>query len=197
MYKRDQKVISMLSKNEPTFTREVMVFALTSIRNHTYKLPVYMNEIKKRGSKAKLFNNASRKKGWLYIRQNYKTLHTTIHDTNLTVEEKLAVLTDIPNIGIVKAGFILQMCIGEVGCIDCHNANLYGVDLQKFKLSTTARLATKLRKAKEYTELCEKAGGSEKLWNNWCAFIAEQYPTKFNSKDDVSRLHVDTIVSVV
>ena len=106
-------------------------------------------------------------------------------------------LTEIPNIGLVKAGFILQLCLGKVGCIDCHNALKFDVDLTKFKLNYTNRLATKIKKAQQYIELCEQAGGSRKLWNGWCKTIATKYPNHFDNANDVSRVHADAIVSVM
>lgn len=206
MFKRDQKVIGMLSQSNPQFTRDTLVFVLDSIQNYLYRVPNDMMEIKRKGAKAACIKHFSKNKGYKYIRRNYQTLHKVIHSSELTLEEKLVALTDIPNIGIVKAGFILQLCIGEVGCIDCHNARLFDINLQQFKFGKSARLNLKLRKAKEYVEAINLVGSlrprksgttPEYLWDNWCVFIADKYPSKFASASDVSRLHVDAIVSVV
>jgi hypothetical protein len=89
------------------------------------------------------------------------------------------------------------MCIGEVGCIDCHNQQMFGIDIKDITLSKPAKLATKLKISQNYIKLCEELGGAEYLWNNWCEFIAERHPTKFRNAKHVSKVHVDAVVSVL
>ena len=197
MYNRDQKLISMLSKGNPKATKQVLILVLDSVRNFFGNTETRMKEIKRRGANAVALNNKTKTKGYRYIQSNWKYLHDVIHSDDLTLADKLVALTEIPNIGLVKAGFILQLCLGKVGCIDCHNALKFDVDLTKFKLNYTNRLATKIKKAQQYIELCERAGGSRKLWNGWCKTIATKYPSHFDSANDVSRVHADVIVSVM
>jgi len=199
MYNRDQKVIGMLSKGNPKATKQICIFVADSVRNQFTGTEKRLKEIKKFGAKATALNNKVKNNGYKYIQNNYKHLHEVIHakESLFTMADKLVALTEIPGIGLVKAGFILQLCLGKVGCIDCHNALRFDVNLDKFKLNSNTKLATKIKKAQEYIELCDQAGGSRKLWNGWCAFIATKYPSHFDNANDVSRVHADAIVSVM
>jgi len=197
MYNRDQKLIGMLSRGNPKATKQVLILVLDSVRNFFGNTETRMKEIKRRGANAVALNNKTKTKGYRYIQSNWKYLHDVIHSDDLTLADKLVALTEIPNIGLVKAGFILQLCLGEVGCIDCHNSAKYDINLENFKLHNVKKLATKIKKAQDYITACEQVGGSRKLWNEWCKTISQKYPTRFATASDVSRVHADVIVSVV
>ena len=74
---------------------------------------------------------------------------------------------------------------------------MFGIDIKDITLQKPAKLATKLKVAQNYIKLCENLGGTEYLWDNWCEFIADRHPTKFDDAYHVSQVHVDAIVSVV
>ena len=130
----------------------------------------------------------------LFVLANKHYLHNILYSSHLSIAEKLLSMTAIPGIGIVKAGFILQLCIGEVGCLDVHNLKMFGFSESSFKFAKTVKQNTALAKCNLYIETCEKLGGPEFLWNNWCSFIADKYPKHFSSAEEVSQLHVDLIV---
>ena len=196
MYNVDQKAISKLAREDVDFNTCTMIVALVSIRTPWKNIVKNIEAVKKFGAKAKPLNNKSKNKGYKYIRTHAKQLHETIFNNYMTIEEKLVALTDIPNIGYAKAGFILQLCLGKVGCIDCHNATEYGTKLSDYKFGPNASLSTKVRKARSYIAECKRQGGSAKLWNSWCKQRYEQYPNTFTSARDVSLRHVDAVVSV-
>tara|TARA_R100001377_G_C3165811_1_gene101254 strand:- start:158 stop:772 length:615 start_codon:yes stop_codon:yes gene_type:complete len=201
MYNVDQKAISKLARNSIEFCTWLIVMVLVSIRTPWINIVKNMEKVKKDGANATILNNKSKNKGYRYIKSHAKQLHETIFNDYMTTEEKLVALCDIPNIALVKAGFILQLCLGEVGCIDCHNASKHGVDLGKLKVGSNATLATKLRKAKVYNDVCKKAGGSRKLWDTWCtdryeSSIKNASGNAFTSARHVSLQHLDAIVSV-
>jgi len=197
MFNTDAKKIYRLSKADPKFTKAVMEFTNETIRTPLYRAMTDMAEIKKKGADATCLNNTSKNRAYRYIQKNYKYLHSVIHSDFMTTAEKMVDLMEIPNIGPAKSGFILQMCIGEVGCIDCHNQQMFGIDIKDITLSKPAKLATKLKISQNYIKLCEELGGAEYLWNNWCEFIAERHPTKFRNAKHVSKVHVDAVVSVL
>ena len=196
MYNRDQKVIGMISKYNPKGTKQICIFVADSVRNQFTGTEKRLKEIKKFGAKATALNNKVKNNGYKYIQNNYKHLHEVIHSKDLTMADKLVALTEIPNIGLVKAGFILQLCLGKVGCIDCHNQQMFGIDIKDITLQKPAKLATKLKVAQNYIKLCEDLGGTEYLWNNWCEFIADRHPTRFEDANHVSQVHIDAIVTV-
>ena len=197
MFIKHGKEISVMSKSDPKYTKGVLEFTNETIRTPLYRAMTDMAEIKKKGAKATCLNNTSKNRAYKYIQRNYKYLHSVIHSDFMTTAEKMVDLMEIPNIGPAKSGFILQMCIGEVGCIDCHNQQMFGIDIKDITLQKPAKLATKLKVAQNYIKLCEDLGGAEYLWDNWCDFIADRHPTKFDDAYHVSQVHVDAIVSVV
>jgi len=197
MFKQDQKTIELLCRSYPIVTMWTMIFVLVTIRTPFFLILKNMSEVRKRGVKAKCLQSKHKNAGYKYIRKHYKRLHKAIFSETMTDAEKMVTLFAIPNIGPRKAGFILQLCLGEVGCIDCHNSAKYDINLENFKLHNVKKLATKIKKAQDYITACEQVGGSRKLWNEWCKTIAQKYPTRFATASDVSRVHADVIVSVV
>ena len=196
MYNVHAKAISALSKADPKYTLATLTFVNSTVRTAISRAMSDMAETKKKGAKAVCLNNTAKNNAYRYIRKNYKYLHHVIHCDYMTTAEKMVALMDIPNIGLAKAGFILQMCIGKVGCIDCHNQNMFGIDKKDLTVPKRAKLAEKLRKSHDYINMCEKLGGTEYLWNNWCKFIAGKYPNKFDNAHAVSKVHVDAVVTI-
>jgi len=201
MFAQDQKAISLMAKKSVEFTNWLIVMVLVSIRTPWYNIVTNMLSVKRYGAKSPILNNKTKNKGYKYIRRNSKKLHNIIFCTHMTTAEKLVALTEIPNIHLVKAGFILQLCLGEVGCIDCHNAVKYDIDLEKFKWGTNASIPLKLKKAQQYVEVCDKVNTCAEKWDVWCVdrFEADQRTqadNRYRDEHHVSRLHVDAIVSV-
>ena len=104
-------------------------------------------------------------------------------------------LTKVHGLGLVKAGFVCQLVYGFAGCIDTHNLKLYNIKLSQVTLSDKLKEDTRLKKISQYISLCDKLGGTEHLWNYWCQYVADNQPTSYKSEWQVSKLHVDAIVS--
>lgn len=66
----------------------------------------------------------------------------------------------VPGVGPVKAGFIVQMCYGELGCID-------NVNLKRLGIKTTSSTPHVYRK-----QLNEIGETSAEMWFKWCATVA-------------------------
>ena len=110
--------------------------------------------------------------------------------------QALRTLLEIPAIGIVKAGFILQMLGYQVGCLDMHNLRIAGLSRRAFDgiPTSTEGLTHKLQ---TYLDTCHALGGAGYLWNQWCRVIAFTYPKHFASAYSVSAYHVDCIIRKV
>lgn len=106
-------------------------------------------------------------------------------------------LTRMHGFGLVKAGFVCQLVFGFGGCIDSHNMVLYGIDRKQLRIDGIKSHKKRLDKCREYLALCEKLGGSEILWDNWCEYVAQQQPNTFESAYDVSELHVIGTIGVI
>ena len=198
MFKQDQKTIELLCRSYPIVTMWTMIFVLVTIRTPFFLVLKYMNEVKKRGAKAKCLNSKHKNAGYKYIRKHYKRLHKAIFSETMTDAEKMVTLFAIPNIGPRKAGFILQLCVGRVGCIDCHNENMFTVDPKTLRLNKSAPYDKQLAVAQLYIDTCDKIGTAEYLWDNWCKFIGLKWDHRFpNGALEVSALHVQAIVVVL
>jgi len=195
MFVTHQKKIGRSCRKDPLTTKWYCHLPVLSIQRHFHQMPFMLDEVHKSGARAKCLRGY-KKKGYQYIEKNYVKLHSVIFSSDLTDAEKIVELLAIPNIGIVKAGFILQLCIGRVGCLDTHNLAKYGIDSAEFKVGKPFKYETALKKAEKYVDLCIKLGGCEFLWNQWCNDMALRYPTKYKNGNHVSRVH-DTYVSAM
>ena len=150
MYKRDQYEIQRVCESDPKCTREAMSFVSRSIRNHFSRLSKITDEERSLGIQAPSLKQKIKRDAFEYIHANYKQLHKEIFDPDLSLAEKILSVSSIPGIGIVKAGFVLQLCIGKVGCLDTHNLRMFGFSDSAFKFSKTTTRNTALAKARLY-----------------------------------------------
>ena len=202
MYNRDNKMIQKYTDQGPTQTAMAAMFAITSIKTKTFLLPDMLDSYRDEGAKTlknvmskqiEGINYVMKKKEWLYnLVQSYKA-------GDIYPEELLLSLQSIPSIGLVKAGFIMQLTTGEAGCFDCHNLKEYSLNENTFKVNGKDKgkiTAANFNKARKYLAVCKEIGGSEVLWNNWCDLVAEKYPKHFEAGDDVSWLHSNSIMGI-
>ena len=110
--------------------------------------------------------------------------------SSLGLTDKILFVSSLPGFGLIKAGFVLQCTIGEIGCFDTWNCRVYEVKPSDFALRGTP--ANMAKKANKYIDLCHSVG-TAKLWDDWCILIAEKYPNDFSSASHVSRLHAECI----
>lgn len=112
-------------------------------------------------------------------------------------KQMMLCLTDVPGLGVVKAGFVMQMMFGRVGCIDVHNQRrLYSVDAKSLQLTKAAKDDTKLVKIDAYVNICKKNNSTQRLWDQWCEQLTDKRCNKgrFASGNDVSAYHVHALV---
>lgn len=81
----------------------------------------------------------------------------------------------LPGLGMVKAGFLCQLYGHPVGCIDSHNADVFNVSVDRFRVVKTHLASTRIRKIHEYIDLCGHLGGADYLWDHWCAYLSSLY----------------------
>ncbi len=110
-------------------------------------------------------------------------------DDTVTVLDHLVTL---PGLGLVKAGFLAQLYGFKVGCIDSHNASIFQVRVDDYTIRPTMKAETRQRKIREYIDLCYAIGGSDFLWDNWCAYLSGIY-ANVGTPTDVSAKHVELI----
>ena len=189
MFANHQKRIAAFALQSPDHTREVILFVSSTIQQRFYTVPTVFNSMKSEGIESK-YAWGSKADTITYATKHKAELYKTIHDKTMPLAVKLLNVAAIDGIGLPKAGFILQLCIGEAGCLDVHNLKRFGLSPNTFKLPKKLGYDTALRKAELYLKTLEDLGGCEYLWDSWCNFIADLYPKRYDDGEHVSRCHV-------
>jgi hypothetical protein len=197
MYKTHQPRISRFALQSADNMAKVMTMVSLSIQQPWYAVGKQLQDVMTEGRKSR-FLWGSKGKLFDYVQKHKADLFVSLHDykkKRITLAELLVRFAEVDGLGLVKAGFVLQLCLGKVGCLDIHNLRMYGVNPSDFKYGKNATLETKLRKAELYIAMCEKLGGSEKLWDTWCDNLAQNPRCRkyFTSKHHVSRVHCEFI----
>jgi len=98
---------------------------------------------------------------------------------------------NVPGLGLPKAGFLVQLLRGDVGCLDTVNIALYSVNAEAFSRYKQRSAHGRARALLAYVKLCDKLGGAERLWDVWCAHVGARDTWK--GAEHVSLAHVTTI----
>lgn len=117
-------------------------------------------------------------------------------DPDTRAKELLRYFASLPGLGLVKGGFVVQLCFGLSGCLDRHNIAQFDVNpstikASRFKDAKTPKTRNKI--LDDYQDLIEKCGGTEHLWNSWCDYVASRRPNRFASGFEVSQYHCEAI----
>jgi len=107
-------------------------------------------------------------------------------------------LLEVPGLGMVKAGFVMQMMFGRVGCMDVHNTRrFYKIDIKDVQLSAGVKKdATKFKKIVSYVQLCKNNRSTSKLWDSWCEQLVYKPCNRgrFADGNAVSQFHLQALV---
>lgn len=200
MYKRDCVKISKYAEEGSGNFYDVLEFVLCTINMPLSRVIPQRLSIRQEGLDSKWLSKV--KASGVYYGQTHKD---ELYDITFNIKSKYGVglagsyravnhLTQIPSIGLVKAGFIAQMCGFNVACLDRHNVREFDLDQKVLSLSKGIKPELRLKKCKTYTRLCQKKG-SEYWWDFWCNHVAERGGVNktLDTGDKVSRYHVDAI----
>jgi len=198
MYKTHNKRINTYALKSPENMANVVLMVSQSIQQVWAGVGKQMQDIEANGLDSVFLKNQTKRKLYIELHERKRELWLALHDYRkgrIDLPDLLCLFQSIHGLGFVKAGFVLQLCTGEVGCLDIHNLRMYGVKATDFLVSATATTATKRRKAELYIATCEKLGGSASLWDVWCEALAsnKRCGHLYTSKHHVSRLHCDFV----
>jgi len=193
MFKIHQpKIARFMRKNPINFSRGLSCVSNT-IQTQFFTVGKRMTDIDINGVNAVCLNGTKRRTHKEIIAMK-EYLYEKVYSKEISLAEKLLEVSGLYGIGMVKAGFILQLALGKVGCLDGHNLARFGLSASVFMVNDKMSEATALRKANFYIKTCEDLGGSEYLWNTWCKYVADLYPKIYRDACHVSKLHVDFII---
>lgn len=197
MYAKEITNIELAFEDKPVDTViRVVEFVLATIQQQFHTVPAILKDWDKNGKESATMWGM-KKDGFQHIIDNADriTALLTYESSKCDTIGAIDTLLEVPGLNTVKAGFAAQLLGFEVGCIDVQNARLYGIEnLDAFKVTPQHTARTRLAKIESYVVLCNKLGGSGKLWDTWCHFIANQYPEHFIDGEAVSELHSNTIL---
>lgn len=198
MYDRDMPLLAAHGLASPEGFADVVTFVLLTIQQPLANIRAQFADVQKRGAKSRyLF--AAKRDGYEYVQSLKVALHAKVKraiETRDTVAGINALL-DVPSLGMVKAAFVMQ-CLGaaDAACIDTHNLARFGLSESavKFPKAAIKREETRLRRIRQYLELCAAEGNARYWWDSWCAYVANKARSSgFASADECSAAHVAAI----
>lgn len=203
MFSNHQPSIGKYARACPDGMFDVLTFVQLTIRQPLHNVPAFMRDVRAEqddsrhlwGFKAEAFRHGLKHKEAIF--RDAMELWN-IADPEQCQSELIDYFARMPGFGLVKAGFMLQLCFGLAGCIDTHN-------LEQYKLRARAPMfeACQYKRAsichrqtlrRDYLHLCRALGGAERLWDNWCSYVANRHPGLYRDAFHVSKLHCDAIL---
>jgi hypothetical protein len=204
MYQRDCTMIAQYALASPQGLYDVIEFTLCTINMPISRVHLQRQSIKEEGTQSK-WVSATKANGINYAKMNQAYLHKQIlHirdkcglDTIDGSQYAIDLFIKIPSIGMVKAGFIAQMCGFNVACLDRHNVRALGMSETALNLNKKVSDELRLKKIREYVKLCRRRG-SEYWWDTWCNYVADRggMNKSLPTGDAVSRYHVTAIMEM-
>lgn len=200
MYKRDCTAIAEHACNSPKGLMDVIEFTLCTIQAGLSTVKQQREDIALDGYKSK-FLWGKKAEGLEYAanRQEFlwgKLMHIRQRGTEDVdaIADGIMLLMKVPNLGMVKASFVMQMLGFNVACIDSHNLTRLGLAASAVKVGDKLKTETKYKKVREYV-IMTQLEGSEYWWNTWCEYVAGNRANKLlDTGDVVSKYHVDCVI---
>ncbi len=193
MYRKDQWAIESWAARDSYNTLDVGTFVLLTIRQQFSGVGRMLDKVRV-GDYGPLWGFKYR--GFEYLREKREYLHQRVNAARrgkIWVNDLMRDYLAVPGLGLVKAGFAVQLLTGEAGCMDMHNLERFGINERDFDIPARKDPDEQLRVIDEcienYLHTCDAYGGSEMLWDGWCHWVADTYRT-YQDAEDVSRRHV-------
>ena len=200
MYNRDCKAIAQHASNSPQGLVDVIEFTLCTIQAGLSTVKAQRLDIQKNGLDSKyLWGKKSDGLNYAIWNSHYLFSKLThLQQQSLTdpdvITEGIMLLMKVPNLGMVKASFVMQMLGFNVACIDSHNLKRLGMSENAVKIGAKLKTETKYKKIRDYV-LMTQLEGSEYWWDTWCEYVAGNRANKLlDNGDIVSYYHVECVI---
>ena len=194
----DIAAVNKIATLTPESMRNAAMMAVMSIQQAWSIVPDAMLDLKDKGKHSRFL--------WGFKADTYAHLSDPVtmehlYTTTMTTRDPVELLdlwTTVPGLGLAKAGFVVQLTRGKVGCVDRHNAEAYDV-LPNQLTFPKGRMTVRAQRHKleAYVHLTDTIGGSRYMWEQWCVMVAAKYPNSYDSALAVSKQHVDIMRSMV
>lgn len=195
MFTTHQPIIAASARESADGFKKACVFVLSTIRVRLPQACEATRRYVETGERAPVAFFGAKLAGLDYLDANAERLWSQCEWLAANLEGRdlenalVDVLLDIPGIGLAKAGFIAQLVYGVSGCIDTHNLVRFGIPARRFTPHIAA--LTPRNRAKhiaEYNNAVERCGGTEQLWDDWCAYVAANQG--YGTADEISAMHL-------
>jgi hypothetical protein len=127
MYNRDMPVLARHGFSSADGFADICTFVFCTIQQPLQSVGTQLADIRINGADSKYLFSAKRK-GYRYVQQHKRMLWRglMIAKQKNDVIRAVELLTNIPSLGMAKAGFVAQ-CLGfNVACLDSHNLDRLG-----------------------------------------------------------------------
>lgn len=213
MFKDHNPVINEYMQANAQQMIDGIMFVVLSVKTPFHTMSQQMQDYRANGADSK-FIWGFKRQTYDYLQEHGQDLYDELMDLSTRTKfgdlkfkgreiwlhrdkQMMLCLTDVPGLGVVKAGFVMQMMFGRVGCIDVHNLRrFYKVSQKDVTFIKTASDNTKRVKIDNYVNICRGNRSTQKLWDSWCEQLTDKKCNKsrFSSGDEVSAFHVQALV---
>ncbi len=110
------------------------------------------------------------------IQNMWDMRHTIYTEVKKYYQDDLALykyLRSLPGLGIIKAGFAIQLIAGKFGCIDNVNSYFYGATAPNTRTNTDKKQAEYVQFLHQL-EITLNDPVSKRLWDDWCDIVAHR-----------------------
>jgi len=194
MYNRDMPAMAKHGLSSPDGLVDIVTFVLCTIQQPLQSVGNQIVDIRANGADSKHLFGAKRN-GYQFILDNKQTIYDGLLECKKhnDVVGAVELLTVIPCLGMVKAGFVAQ-CLGfNVACLDSHNLTRLGWAASATKLDKKTKPEVRRKKIANYVTFCQEKG-AEYWWNTWCDYVADKGTNKrLPTSDKVSAYHVEAL----
>ena len=193
----------------PIGMQDGIMFVVLSIKTPFHTMKTQMQDYKENGLDSK-YVWGFKKDTLQYLLNHSGELYDDLMELWMTPKKELGGTADskdaammmrlleVPGLGMVKAGFVMQMMFGRVGCMDVHNTRrFYKIDIKDVQVSKGLKSdAKKFQKIVGYVQLCKNNRSTSKLWDSWCEQLVYKPCNRgrFDTGNDVSQFHLQALL---
>ncbi len=193
MYRNHQPTIAAWSRRSPENLATILQFCIISMRQKFFNVPALIEEAGQE-SAGVLFG--FKMDAYRAVWDDREAIYWNCEDIfNAGGPDRdhylLAYLSGLYGLNCAKAGFACQLVYGVSGCLD--TVNISRLKLAPRFCANFGQLKTpraRLARAKLYNAMIARVGGTERLWDAWCAAMAHRYPERFSTPHAASQWHL-------
>ena len=201
MYKKDNKIIADFLLASPDNLVRGYTFVLLSIQQPTQGLADKMLEVDQQGPECRHLNYGLKRAGFEHVEAQKQAIFERLteyvaiglNDVD-NIAKALHYVYQTPNLGMVKAAFLLQLLGFNVACLDSHNLKRLGWKQSQVSITKGLKYETKIKKIKAYISTTQQKGTAF-WWDSWCHYVAGNIANKkLTTGQQVSQYHIQAIL---